>query len=59
MADQKAPFVDPKVVAWLNTQFPDKCPRPTDTKREIWMSVGARRVVTHLSALAKDQSENP
>jgi hypothetical protein len=45
LADQKPPFVDPKVVAWLATLFPDKCPRPSDTDREIWMAVGAQGVI--------------
>lgn len=59
MADQKPPFVDPKVVAWLATLFPDKCPRPSDTDREIWMAVGAQGVIRKMSATAKAQSENP
>lgn len=59
MADQKAPFVDPKVVAWLATLFPDRCPRLTDSEREIWMAVGAQGVIKKLSATVKAQSENP
>lgn len=29
----------------LNRLFPDRCPNPSDTDRDIWMKVGARRVV--------------
>lgn len=59
MADQKAPFVDPKVVTWLATLFPDRCPSEADTNRQVWMSVGAQKVLKKLRATATAQSENP
>lgn len=57
MADQKAPFVDPKVVAWLSGVFPDRCPSETDSDRQVWMAVGAQKVLKKLRATTTEQSE--
>jgi len=34
----------------LDKLFPDRCPLPTDTDREIWMKVGQRQVVDRMRA---------
>jgi len=38
----------PSIIAYLDEVFPDKCPSPDQTDRQIWMDVGSRRVVDHL-----------
>jgi hypothetical protein len=35
----------PLLMQWLETLFPDKCPNPKDSEREIWMKAGERRAV--------------
>jgi hypothetical protein len=42
------PYVPEVLVRWLEEKFPDQCPRPEDTDREIWMHVGAVNVVRKL-----------
>ncbi len=46
----EVPAIDPVLVADLDRRFPDKCPDPKDTKREIWMKAGERRLVVFLKA---------
>jgi hypothetical protein len=43
-----APAIDPELVYWLNKLFPDRCPDPNDSEREVWIKAGARRVVDKL-----------
>ena len=38
----------PTFIEWLNALYPEKCPNPDNTEREIWMKAGERRVVNHL-----------
>ena len=45
------------LIHWLNTLYPEKCPNPDDTEREVWMKAGERRVVNTLIAKIK-HSEN-
>lgn len=42
---------------YLNKLYPEKCPEPNDTDREIWMRVGQRQVVRHIEALFLRQVE--
>ena len=36
------------LLAQLEVTFPEKCPDPNDSEREIWMKAGARRLVNSL-----------
>lgn len=58
MADQRLPAVDPQLVEWLTRVFPDKCPDPEDTDREIWMAVGKQEVIKMLRARVNEQTED-
>jgi hypothetical protein len=42
----------------LNERFPDRCPNPTDTEREIWMKAGERRLVEFLLTQKRQQDNN-
>jgi hypothetical protein len=53
------PQISEELVEYLNTYFPDRCPKMTDTERDIFAAVGARKVVDHLKALHDAQQESP
>lgn len=58
-ADRKAPPVDPQLVDWLSSVFPDRCPDPkTDSDREVWFNAGSAHVVRRLQSLVKHQLED-
>jgi hypothetical protein len=39
----------------LERRFPDQCPEPTMTDREVWMAVGATKVVRLLRSYFNEQ----
>lgn len=41
----------------LDQQFPERCPDPKDTERELWMKAGERRLVRHLLLHFKRQEQ--
>lgn len=43
------------VVDFLDKLFPNRCPKETDTEREIWIAAGAARVVKKLRQIAETQ----
>lgn len=51
------PLISEALLEALNKSYPDKCPNPNQTDREIWMAVGARRVVEFLQGKHKQQTE--
>lgn len=55
MTPNPNPPVAPTLVEHLDRVFPDRCPNVGDSEREIWMAVGARKVVEHLRVLADQQ----
>lgn len=57
MNGPKQPAIDAALLEWLDVHFPDKCPRISDTDREIWGAVGARKVIDHLKSLHQSQLE--
>lgn len=54
---QRPPEVTAEIVAYLDRIYPNMCPRPADSEREIWMAVGARLVVAHMETLLERQHE--
>lgn len=52
------PVSVPQLIKELDETFPNRCPSPTMTDREIWMAVGERRLVEHLLARLKAAEEN-
>ena len=37
--------------------FPNRCPDPTDSDRDIWMKVGAQQVISYLKYAAEQQEK--
>ena len=54
----KRPHIELALVEWLTELFPNACPSESDTEREIWMAVGAQRVVRKLRQVAQEQAGN-
>ena len=53
----KLPVLAADLIALLDEQFPDRCPKPTESDREIWINVGRRDVVAFLLARQLEQQE--
>ena len=58
MESDKFPFVEEGLLEYLKKVFPDRCPRLNQTDREIWVDVGAAKVIRHLSDIHTQQREN-
>lgn len=56
MTVHRDPPVTRELVEWLERAFPNRCPSPADSDREIWMAVGAVKVITKLKQLSEKQS---
>lgn len=54
----KLPVIPQDLLEALDKQFPDRCPEPSWSEREIWMRVGERRVVRFLKRIFEQQNEN-
>jgi hypothetical protein len=54
----KLPYIEDGLLDYLQRLYPDKCPEPAQSEREVWMNRGAAGVVRHLTMLHKDQREN-
>ena len=46
--DQELPLFQVEWLQKLQHVFPDVCPKPDWTDRQIWMAVGARNVIKYL-----------
>lgn len=57
-AEFKPPFIDDKLIEFLERYYPDRSPEPDDTDRTIWMNRGAVGVVRHLRRIHTEQREN-
>lgn len=53
----KIPPIPRELVAHLAVVYPDRCPDPSWTDREIWMAAGRRDVVNTLKQWLKEQDE--
>lgn len=49
------PPLDRLTIEFMDRRFPERCPNPSDTEREIWMKAGERRAVVHLLTHLKNQ----
>jgi hypothetical protein len=60
MSDEqrKTPYVEPALAEWLSKLFPDECPAENDSDRQVWVAVGAQRVVAKVRAIVRQQQEN-
>ena len=44
----EVPPLDEDLLTILDTKFPERCPDPEASEREVWMAVGRREVVRWL-----------
>lgn len=56
--DKPFPVVSEALLSQLSERFPELCPDPQWSDREIWMKVGQRSVVRFLSEVFRRQNEN-
>jgi len=52
-----APRITPEMVAFLNQQFPEKSPDPSQGLPEIFFQSGQRSVVRYLIRLLEEQEQ--
>ncbi len=57
MTDEQFPLIPLELLKELDRRFPERCPDPTMTEREIWLMTGRREVVRFLKAQADTQLE--
>jgi hypothetical protein len=55
MDDALWPPIDEALLKQLDEVYPEACPDPTASDREIWMAVGCRQVVRMLRAVYLEQ----
>lgn len=53
--DDLFPPVDEALIKKLDEVYPESCPDPALSDREIWMAVGTRQVVRMLRAVYLEQ----
>jgi hypothetical protein len=53
-----SPALDKAIIEWLEAVFPDRCPDPSFSDRQVWMAVGEQRVIRKLRAELEKQQEN-
>ena len=52
------PTVPEALLRELDRRFPERCPDPKDSDREIWIEVGRRQVVRFLLKQFEIQNQN-
>jgi hypothetical protein len=55
MDDALWPPIDEALLKQMDQVYPEACPDPVASDREIWMAVGARQVVRMLRAVYLEQ----
>ena len=55
MDDTLWPPIDEALLKQLDEVYPESCPDPASSDRDIWMAVGARSVVRMLRAVYLEQ----
>jgi hypothetical protein len=53
--DDLFPPIDEALLKRLDEVYPEACPDPASSDREIWMAVGTRQVVRMLRAVYLEQ----
>lgn len=51
MANKKLPPVDPALIEWLESKYPNEVPKLSDSEREVWVKVGHQEVIDHLKGI--------
>lgn len=49
------PYVDAKLLEYLEILYPDRFPDPALCERELWQKCGAVHLVRHLRAIFEEQ----
>ena len=57
MSIPTVPYFTKEQLDYLNRLYPERCPEPNATDREIWMQVGQRQVVRHIEKQYQNQVE--
>lgn len=52
------PVIPEDLLKALDSIFPERCPDPSWSEREVWMRVGERRVVKFLQRVFAEQNDN-
>ncbi len=52
------PVIPKELLDALDQRFPERCPEPEWSEREIWMRVGERRVLRLLRRVYEQQQNN-
>lgn len=58
MALPPIPPLSPALIDALDKRFPERCPDPQWSDREVWRKVGQREVVRFLKQELENQSDN-
>lgn len=58
MNPKPIPKITKELLEWAEKTFPDRCPEPSMSDREIWMASGAAKVVKKLRSLFEEQQRN-
>jgi hypothetical protein len=58
MNDIKLPYLESDLVQALDKLFPEKCPDPRMSERDIWIYVGKRQLVQFIKEQHERQQEN-
>lgn len=53
--DDLFPPIDEALIKKLDEVYPESCPDPAASERDIWMAVGCRQVVRMLRAVYLEQ----
>lgn len=52
------PPISKELLESLSALYPDRCPEPTDSERDIWIKVGQVSVIRFLEHKFEEQNEN-
>lgn len=55
---EKIPYIAPEIVEWLTKIFPLAPPNEADSDRQIWIAVGAQKVLKKIKQVSDEQQKN-
>lgn len=55
---EKIPYIAPEIVEWLSKIFPLASPNEADSDRQIWIAVGAQKVLKKIKLVSDQQAQN-
>jgi|2_EtaG_2_1085320.scaffolds.fasta_scaffold19416_3 hypothetical protein len=55
---ENTPTIPLDIIRWLESAFPLTSPTLDDSEREIFVRVGQRSVVEHLTSVYREQNDN-